>query len=200
MKIDKNTTFIEAMQYMQTFKLTEEQIEPLYEAARKIAIPDKLKVNYNTLIFGKLAKIQKFTSSKQFFLDAPKLLLLRDKGEKEPNVIYKIREYLFFRKLLKRPAVEVFAFILDMKKNFERIAMLFSRLDHSHTKEEEAAGVSDIKGSMHTIADWYAQRMHITDVSSVYLIPWSIIYEAMKIDKQNNDFKRRMYAQMTKKK
>lgn len=198
MRITNKTTFGEVLMYMSVFRLTDEQVIPLYEAARGRAVPDDMKFDYNKLIFGKLALIQKFETSGQFFIEAPPLVLLREQLKYEPLFVYKLRATRWTRKLLKRSAPDVFAFVLHMKDELERIARLFESIQHVPTREEERAGVNEIRGSMHSIADWYAQRMGITDVSSVYLIPWLIIFQAMKIDKQNNDIKRRLYEQANK--
>jgi len=200
MKLYTSTKYKDFLLCINAFGISEQQLKELFDKAAKNAIPERFKVNYNNLIFGKLCQLQAIENNADFFTVAPFVILEPVTGWRSKKYIKKIIGYWYRYKFLNGRMLHALSFIVNMQKELERITNAFKSIEYKPTREEIKAGVKEANNSMHNIADWYALRMGITDVGSVYFIPWSIIWKAMQIDNNNNEIKRRLYEIQSKKK
>lgn len=200
MKIYTTTKYKDFLMYINTLGITEPQLQELLSKAGRIAIPERFKVNYNSLIFGKLCALQSIDNNADFFTKAPFIILEPVTGWRSHRYIKKVIDIWHRYIFLNSKFLQSLSFIVNMQKELDRITQAFKSIEYKPTREEEKAGIKEANNSMHNIADWYALRMGITDVNQVYLIPWSIIWKAMQIDNSNNEIKRRLYEIQSKKK
>jgi len=187
--IKTTTTYLELLRYVSTFKLGEDQLEAVFERAKETAVPDWMRTDWNALEFGKLCALQRITTASDMMLQAPIIVLADAKlsGKAKAKNEAKLN-----KKLMTARCLGPLAFISDAKAQMERIAKLFKKIEYKPTSEEHQAGIDSVEGSMHNLADWYARRMAIADINDVYMTPWVIIYRALKIDRQNEQFQRRL--------
>lgn len=187
MRLTEDTRFIDFLATINAIGLREDIVEKINDRAKSFdKMPTWLKVDYDSMPFGVLAGLQNSTEE-TFMNDAFRLLLLEEDYSS-------IDEVKLYQKLNTERFIAVWRFILDIKENLERISKLFEAIKHVPTKEEREAGIDRIEGSIHRVADWYSLRQGIPFIEDVYRIPWSVIYLAMKIDKEDNDLKARLRA------
>lgn len=179
MKIYNTTTYKDFISILNTFSISDNDMKVLMDRASTIAIFDCYKFNYNDLTFGKLCALQNLKTGGQILLDAPFIIL----------------ENIDKKKFFKQPILNALSFISNMNKELERIGNAFKSIEYKPSKEEIKAGIKEVNNSMHNIADWYALRMGIQDVSKVYDIKWGIIWAAMRIENQNAELRRKMSQQ-----
>lgn len=179
MKIYSDTKYKDFISILNTFSINEEDMNTLIEKASKIAVPDDFKFDYNNLTFGQLCALQGMKTGGDVLTKAP-FIVLEDIDEK---------------KFFKQPVLNALSFISNMNKELERIGNAFKSIEYKPSKEEIKAGIKEVNNSMHNIADWYALRMGIQDVSKVYDIKWGIIWAAMRIENQNAELRRKMFQQ-----
>ncbi len=91
---------------------------------------------------------------------------------------------------MEEKAVDCLRFVWQVKTELEKITKLFNAIQHKPTAEEVQAGVDKLSHGFFGTADWYARRMGITDHEEVFQTNWMRIYQAMKIDFDNNQFER----------
>lgn len=179
MKIYSDTKYKDFISILNTFSINEEDMNTLMEKASKIAVPDDFKFDYNNLTFGQLCALQGMKTGGDVLTKAP-FIVLEDIDKK---------------KFFKQPVLNALSFISNMNKELERIGNAFKSIEYKPSKEEIKAGIKEVNNSMHNIADWYALRMGIQDVSKVYDIKWGIIWAAMRIENQNAELRRKMFQQ-----
>lgn len=97
-------------------------------------------------------------------------------------------------------ARDVLGIVNMVQSEMERIGKLFASLDTDHTSEERSAGIERLNFGPFGIADWYAKRMGIVDHEEVFATPWARIYQCLKIDHEDNEFKRKYLKIMEGKK
>lgn len=73
-----------------------------------------------------------------------------------------------------------------------RIAALFASLAREHDPAELAAGVESLNFGIFGLADWYAQRMHITSHDEVFATPWIRIWQCRKNDADEAEYRKRL--------
>lgn len=74
----------------------------------------------------------------------------------------------------------------------DRINGLFKELAPSYSAAEIQAGVKRLQFGVFGMIDWYARRMGITNHEDVEAVPWSRVYECMKMDAQTAAYQRRL--------
>ena len=77
----------------------------------------------------------------------------------------------------KLPAVPMFGLGNMVVKELQRIAGLFDMLHRELTAQEVMAGAEKLNFGIFGLADWYAQRMGITNHDEVFRTPWTRIYQ-----------------------
>lgn len=179
MKIYNTTKYRDFIRILNTFSISEEDMNTLIEKASKIAVPDDFKFDYNNLTFGQLCALQGMKTGGDVLMKAPFIIL----------------ENIDKKKFFKQPILNALSFISNMNKELERIGNAFKSIEYKPSKEEIKAGIKEVNNSMHNIADWYALRMGIQDVNEVYNIKWTIIWAAMRIENQNAELRRKMFQQ-----
>lgn len=179
MIIYDTTTYKDFISILNTFSISDNDMQVLMDRASTIAILDCYKFNYNDLTFGQLCALQNLKTGGQILLKAPFIIL----------------ENIDKKKFFKQPILNALSFISNMNKELERIGNAFKSIEYKPSKEEIKAGIKEVNNSMHNIADWYAIRMGIQDVNEVYNIKWTIIWAAMRIENQNAELRRKMFQQ-----
>ena len=96
------------------------------------------------------------------------------------------------QRLDKCLAVDVVGVANFIRDELKRIADLFRQLRPTYTAEERQAGIEDLDFGFFGTVDWYARRMGITDHDEVMQVGWLKVWQCAKIDKENQDFQRRL--------
>lgn len=96
------------------------------------------------------------------------------------------------KQTLKAPAMEMLGLRNMVVAEQERIAALFAQLDREPSAAEVLAGVDKLNFGLFGLADWYAQRMHITDHDEAFRTPWARIWQCRKNDLESQEYKERL--------
>ena len=188
MRIDKNTVLKDFLFYTDLLKLSEKQLENLFEQlelkGRPLSIlKRKVPRNINDLTFGELMTIQTIRTTEDMLFVPMKVVLDIDKED-----------------AFKCKAFDVIRFMLFVKKEIIRIGKLFSTINYRPNQEEIQAGINQIDNGIFGTIDWYARRMGIIDHEFVEYIPWVRVYECMKIDNKNAMYEKKLREIYSKKK
>lgn len=95
---------------------------------------------------------------------------------------------------------DVFGFMSFVTKELQRINKLFASIKPTYSNEEKQAGIESLNFGAFGVLDWYAQRMHIANQNEVRDVAWIRIWQCMKMDKERNEFERRLSKVYNKKK
>lgn len=93
---------------------------------------------------------------------------------------------------MKAPALPMLGLRNMVVKEQDRIAALFSSLTREHEPAEIMAGVEQLNFGIFGLADWYAQRMHITSHDEVFATPWIRIWQCRKNDADEAEYRKRL--------
>ena len=74
----------------------------------------------------------------------------------------------------------------------QKINKLFDSVKSKPTKEEERAGIENLKFGVFGLIDWYALRMGITDHEEVTKVTWGRVYKCLEMDNKKRDFEKRL--------
>lgn len=89
-------------------------------------------------------------------------------------------------------AVDVVRFCGWAAGRLERINALFDSVKNKPTKQEEKAGIDNLKFGVFGLIDWYALRMGITDHEEVTKITWGRVYKCLEMDMKKHEFDKRL--------
>lgn len=92
----------------------------------------------------------------------------------------------------KMPATPMFGLGNMVVKELQRIAGLFELLHRELTAQEVMAGAEKLNFGIFGLADWYAQRMGITNHDEVFRTPWTRIYQCKLNDLQLEEYRERL--------
>lgn len=173
MQITTKTSYKKFLLAVEIFRLTENDLDQIFEKVKDRPLKDEFNVNFDSLPFGKLCQLQSMQTGADLFIQSFWILL--EMGEEE---------------IMKEKAVDCLRFIWLVKNELERITKLFNAIQHKPTAEEIQAGIDKLNHGFFGTADWYARRMGITDHEQVFQTNWMRIYQAMKIDFDNSKFER----------
>lgn len=191
MIITDKTKYREFLLVIEALNMTADELEHCFRKVKYRAIPEKWKVDYDTLIFGKLARLQSMQTGADFLLNSFEHVLLPN--DHDPTTKKGKRQlYLLRKEVLKSNCGDALRWVGDLRENIIRITDMFDEIKYVPDAREQRAGIAKLSGGVSQLADWYALRMGISDIEQVYLIPWIRIYSALKIDTENNNFKRRL--------
>lgn len=90
------------------------------------------------------------------------------------------------------PALPMLGLRNMVVKEQDRIAALFASLTREHEPAEIMAGVEQLNFGIFGLADWYAQRMHITSHDEVFATPWIRIWQCRKNDADEAEYRKRL--------
>lgn len=136
--------------------------------------PDSLqRVNYGTLV------TLQATAAASYY-------------ETATNLVMALFPDLSRAKIDKAPAADVLGVVSMIAREMERIGKLFATLNEDPTPEEQRAGVDMLQFGAFGIADYYAQRMGITDHETAFNTPWARIFRCLSIDKARGDYEKRL--------
>lgn len=171
MRINGKTTHGEALALLSAVPMGGAEFDAFVSRFAACPLPPGLRVNYDALTFGQLWGCFRATST-----------------------VKAIREVtgLTDEAVLALPAPVALAFTRRHVTELERIGKLFEKVAYRPTPDEVAAGINAHPAGMHGIADWYARRMGISDVSLVEAIPWARVYNAMEMDYHDHAFRRKL--------
>ena len=91
------------------------------------------------------------------------------------------------------PAVPMFGLGNMVVKELQRIAGLFDMLHRELTAQEVMAGAEKLNFGIFGLADWYAQRMGITNHDEVFRTPWTRIDQCKLNDLQLDEYRERLH-------
>jgi hypothetical protein len=138
-------------------------------------VPPRLRVDYDALTFGQLWGCFNLADARGVLTGViPVVTGL------SPAAVPSLR------------ATDVLAFARRHLSELQRIGGLFAGVAYRPTPDEVAAGINAHPTGMHGVADWYARRMGIPDVSAVEAVPWARVYNAMAMDHHDAEFRRRL--------
>ena len=92
---------------------------------------------------------------------------------------------------LQAPAYEMVGLRNMVVAEQERIAALFQSLSREPSADEVLAGIDKLDFGLFGLADWYAQRMHITDHDVAFKTPWVRIWQCRSNDIKEAEFEKR---------
>lgn len=95
-------------------------------------------------------------------------------------------------KINRAPARDVLGVVSMIAREMRRIGALFDTLNEEPSQDEQRAGVGSLKFGAFGIADYYAQRMNITDHETAYNTPWARIFKCLSMDKARGDYEKRL--------
>lgn len=90
------------------------------------------------------------------------------------------------------PAADVLGVVAMIAREMQRIGKIFSTLNDEPTPDEQRAGVEALQFGAFGIADYYAQRMGITDHETAFKTPWARIFKCLSMDKARGDYEKRL--------
>lgn len=195
MLIYRDTKYKDFLTALSAFDVTQDQLEICFDRVKHLAVLDELNYDTNLLIFGKLCKLQQIKTGAQM-LTKPFGIIHGpiDKDYKSFHRVKRLRDKQkgkqIARRMLCTNTADALRFILKVRDDMNMIVRVFNEIKYKPTPEEKKAGIDKINGSLHNVADWYARRMGIQDVEQVYLLPWTRIYAALKIDVTDINFRR----------
>lgn len=197
MKVYYDTPYRELLTAIGAYGITADELEACFSQVSHLAVKDSLNYDINLLIFGKLCRLQAIKTGGELLTLAN--TIINGPIEREYKYLPRIRKawdsyrsQRSTRAFLKLQAADALRFTLKVKQDMEQVVRLFDAIKYQPSPDEIKAGITEISGSLHNVADWYARRMGITDVEQVYLLPWVRIYAALKIDVTDIQFKRRL--------
>ena len=94
----------------------------------------------------------------------------------------------------KLPAQPMFGLGNMVVSELQRIAKLFDMLHRELTAQEVMAGAERLNFGIFGLADWYAQRMGITNHDEVFRTPWTRIYQCKLNDLQLDEYRERLHT------
>ncbi|MBF1491445.1 MAG: hypothetical protein HXN76_01810 [Prevotella pallens] len=89
-------------------------------------------------------------------------------------------------------AVDVVRFCGWVAGQVQKINKLFDSVKSKPTKEEERAGIENLKFGVFGLIDWYALRMGITDHEEVTKVTWGRVYKCLEMDNKKRGFEKRL--------
>jgi len=156
-----------------SFEFADDYARPLLVAKRKT--PETL----NDITMGQLIRLtNQLTENEDFPLTVCETLL-----------------GMTAHQTLKAPAVEVVAFAGWAAGELKRIGDIWKAANIEPTKEESAAGVSNLSFGFFGTLDWYAQRMGIQRHADVENVKWVVVYQCSKMDGERTLYERRLQKQ-----
>ncbi|NDW09501.1 hypothetical protein [Dysgonomonas sp. 520] len=171
MHITTQTKYKDFLSMLDTFNTGDEEMQAILDSVKDLPLKDEFNLDFNELLFGQLCQLQSMQTVGDLFIRSFWILL-------------KIEE----ENLMKEKAADCLRFVWHVKEGLERITKLFEAIRHKPTPEEIQAGIGKMDHGFFGTADWYARRMGITDHEEVFQTNWMRIYQAMKIDHDNNQF------------
>ena len=93
---------------------------------------------------------------------------------------------------MKAPAFPMLGLRNMVVREQDRIAALFASLSREHDAAEIMAGVENLNFGIFGLADWYAQRMHITNHDEAFATPWLRIWQCRKNDSDEAEYQKRL--------
>lgn len=178
--IDKHTRLARALQWVELFEIKQEALLQYLEQIKHHPLPVGWSVRFDDLKFRELIDFQERIKT---FEDLMFLPLLRLFG-------------LNRRAVLISSAFDVLRFALYVKDELERITKLFNAIRYTPSAEEVRAGIHKLNHGFFGTIDWYARRMGYRNHDEVVEVNWTVIYQCLKIDYENNQFQRRYRMQM----
>ena len=89
-------------------------------------------------------------------------------------------------------AVDIVRFCGWVLSQVKIINTLFDSVKGKPSKEEELAGINELKFGVFGLIDWYALRMGITDHEEVTKVTWGRVYKCLEMDNKTKEFKERL--------
>lgn len=133
--------------------------------------------NLNSLTFEELIAVSDTTTSEEFFVRFNLVLfgLTADKVRRAPFA----------------PQMGIANMV---SRELKRILGLWQSASGEPDANDIIAGVENLQFGWFGIADWYAQRMGITNHDEVFSTPWIRIWQCMYNDHQTQEFQKRKQA------
>ncbi len=182
MIVNKHTTLLEFLFYLDTFNVSEDKIEVFLSDMKNYHLPEIFtptdkngNKGFNILKFRQLIDLQE------------KIKTFNDLLFVSFDVIHGLKQ----EDIINLSAFDCLKFALYTKSELERITKLFKAIEYKPTSEEIKAGIGKINHGFFGTIDWYARRMGISDHDQVVELNWVRIYECLKIDFDNNRFEKR---------
>lgn len=103
------------------------------------------------------------------------------------------------KKVMRARARDVCALLRFTSEECARISGVFASIKRPFTEDEIAAGIKDLNFGLFGVADWYAQRMGITNHEDAEKTPWLRIYKCMEMDYKTREVNRSLVERERKK-
>lgn len=169
-------TFGEYMILASVGKIEEDVVELMQQLQKPdylcgVRVPEGL----DDMTFGQLIRLQGITTETELFL-VPCRVLLDTSDER----------------VLKEDVIAVMGFATWVSHEMQRINELMASTQIKPTPEECQAGIDKLNFGLFGLVDYFALRMGISDHEEVVSLPWTRIYQCMKIDSEKAKFERRL--------
>lgn len=184
MFITNETKLFEFFYLVDTFKVSTDRIEEMFNSISSLPIPGQFNKSFNSLKFKQLIDLQ---SKINDYNDLIKVTF---------ETVYDINIETVY-KMCAFDAIRVSLFARD---ELERISKLFQAIEYKPSSDEIKAGIKKISSGFFGTVDWYARRMGITNHDEVVELQWTTIYQCLKIDFDNNLFEKNYRKIMENKK
>lgn len=181
-EINKHTTLAKAVHLIDLYKTDTETVTQWLEQLKQHPLPDKWQLNFDDLKFRQLIDLQEKTKAMEDII----------------FVSLKVLFGLSRKRILASPAFDVVRFALHARDELDRITKLFKAIEYKPSAEEVRAGVHKLNHGFFGTIDWYARRMGYKNHDEVVELNWTVIYQCLKMDHENNQFERRYRDQITK--
>lgn len=92
------------------------------------------------------------------------------------------------------PTLPMLGAVNMVRRELQKIQQAFDSISEikKPTRQELEAGCQDLKHGVFGIADWYAQRMGITDHDEAFRTKWTRIYQCLRNDAETAEYRRRL--------